>query len=42
MPFLQIQNFFLFNITVMKCFKLVDAFSNVLSKPEIFRLIGKV
>ena len=26
----------------MKSFKLVGAFSNVLSKPEIFRLIGKV
>ena len=26
----------------MKPFKLVVAFSNVLSKPKIFRLIGKV
>ena len=26
----------------MKSFKLVGEFSNVLSKPEIFRLIGKV
>ena len=42
MPFLQIKNFFLFNITVYEIFKLVGAFSNVLSKPEIFRLMGKV
>ena len=26
----------------MKSFKLVDACNNVLSKPEIFRLIGKI
>ena len=42
MPFFQIKNFFILGIAFIKSFRLVDTCSNDLSKPEIFKLRGKV
>ena len=42
MPYLQIKISFLIVYLFIKSFKLVDTCSSVLSKPEIFKLIGKI